>query len=136
MELETRVCRKCGCEFETDKEWARECYSCWLEKKAGKERVAALESTCRYWETIAKKGVDTQRLLDLEKQVEELEQENTELRFRVMMSSGGFTAFRGAGMPGDLQQQLPRLIQLCHPDKHGGSPAANEVTAWLLKQRR
>ena len=31
--------------------------------------------------------------------------------------------------------RLRQLLQLCHPDKHGGSLAANEVTAWLLQQR-
>jgi len=31
---------------------------------------------------------------------------------------------------------LDRLVRLCHPDKHAGSAAANEATAWLLKQRR
>jgi hypothetical protein len=30
---------------------------------------------------------------------------------------------------------LRRLIQLCHPDKHGGSAIATEATSWLLKQR-
>jgi hypothetical protein len=30
---------------------------------------------------------------------------------------------------------LRRLLQLCHPDKHGGSTMAGEVTAWLLALR-
>lgn len=30
---------------------------------------------------------------------------------------------------------LRRLIQLCHPDKHGGSTAAIEATKWLLSNR-
>ena len=29
-------------------------------------------------------------------------------------------------------ERIRKLIQLCHPDKHGGSPAANEATQWLL----
>ena len=29
-----------------------------------------------------------------------------------------------------------RLVQLCHPDRHGGSQAANDATIWLLAQRR
>lgn len=36
-------------------------------------------------------------------------------------------------VPDDL---LPKLIRLCHPDRHGGSKAANEVTSWLLEQRQ
>jgi hypothetical protein len=27
---------------------------------------------------------------------------------------------------------LRRLIQLCHPDRHGDSPASNEATRYLL----
>jgi len=30
---------------------------------------------------------------------------------------------------------LKQLILLCHPDKHGGSKLAHDVTVWLLKQR-
>jgi hypothetical protein len=36
-------------------------------------------------------------------------------------------------VPRDL---LPKLIRLCHPDKHANAAAANEVTRWLLEQRR
>lgn len=36
------------------------------------------------------------------------------------------------GIPTDM---LKRLIQLCHPDKHGGSKSATIATEWLLKQR-
>lgn len=31
--------------------------------------------------------------------------------------------------------ELRSLIQLCHPDKHEGKPAATEMTAKLLKMR-
>lgn len=31
---------------------------------------------------------------------------------------------------------LSKLIRLCHPDRHGNSPMANEVTRWLLEQRK
>jgi hypothetical protein len=30
---------------------------------------------------------------------------------------------------------LRRLIQLCHPDRHGGSEAATTATRYLLKMR-
>ena len=30
---------------------------------------------------------------------------------------------------------LPKLIQLCHPDKHNNSTTAVEVTQWLNQQR-
>lgn len=39
---------------------------------------------------------------------------------------------KGTMIPADMHR---RLIQLCHPDKHGGSSSANEVTRWLLEVR-
>jgi hypothetical protein len=37
------------------------------------------------------------------------------------------------GQPAPLPpEMLRRLIQLCHPDKHGDSQAANTATVWLL----
>lgn len=33
------------------------------------------------------------------------------------------------------RDMLRLLIYLCHPDKHGGSDAANRATAWLLSVR-
>ncbi len=31
--------------------------------------------------------------------------------------------------------QWRRLVQLCHPDRHGGSPAAHTATLWLMAVR-
>ena len=31
------------------------------------------------------------------------------------------------------QAMLRRLVQLCHPDRHGNSEAANIATSWLLE---
>ena len=33
------------------------------------------------------------------------------------------------------EQQLKHLISLCHPDKHGNSKIATNITAMLLKKR-
>jgi hypothetical protein len=46
--------------------------------------------------------------------------------------------FRAAayGKPARFDPEfLERLIRLCHPDKHGGSKLANEVTQQLLSMR-
>jgi len=32
--------------------------------------------------------------------------------------------------------RIRQLLQLCHPDKHGNSRLACEVTQWLLRQKR
>lgn len=36
----------------------------------------------------------------------------------------------------ELGEHLRALTQLCHPDRHGGSPLATSITAWLLRVRR
>lgn len=43
--------------------------------------------------------------------------------------------------PNKPQKQLDdamiqRLLRLCHPDKHNNSETSNEVTKWLLSQRK
>ena len=35
----------------------------------------------------------------------------------------------------NARANLRRLVQLAHPDKHGGSVAAAEATRWLLENR-
>ncbi len=40
---------------------------------------------------------------------------------------------RASTIPPD---RLRMLIQLAHPDRHGGSQAANDATAWLLALRK
>ena len=35
-----------------------------------------------------------------------------------------------------LKKHLPTLINYCHPDRHNNDPKANEVTAWLISQRK
>jgi len=39
----------------------------------------------------------------------------------------------GSAIPVEM---LRRLLQLCHPDKHGDSESAVKATQWLLKQRK
>jgi len=34
------------------------------------------------------------------------------------------------------QARIRQLLQLAHPDKHGGSEAATEATRWLLEKRQ
>jgi len=41
---------------------------------------------------------------------------------------------RYAVTPASIDQaMLRRLVQLCHPDRHGNSEAANIATRWLLE---
>jgi len=66
---------------------------------------------------------------ELEAQRDKLLEENARLRF----------ALRDRPKPppaGLTQERIRTLIRLCHPDKHGGSEAANEITTWLLTMRK
>jgi hypothetical protein len=36
----------------------------------------------------------------------------------------------------EFGHHLRELLQLCHPDRHNGSPLAARVTQWLLRARR
>lgn len=59
-----------------------------------------------------------------------------------------FRTFIDAYFPGILDEPIApsapvaippemyrKLLMLCHPDKHGNSETATEVTRWLLEQR-
>lgn len=39
------------------------------------------------------------------------------------------------GLESELKEQLPRLLLICHPDKHNDSQAATKATQWLLSVR-
>ena len=45
------------------------------------------------------------------------------------------SAKRGESLRAALGEHLPRMIRLCHPDRHGNSEASNIVTRWLLALR-
>jgi hypothetical protein len=42
---------------------------------------------------------------------------------------------RPAAVSSLTREQINRLLQLCHPDKHGGKQSAVEATQMLLKMR-
>ncbi|MGH8580607.1 MAG: hypothetical protein ACREVK_10980 [Gammaproteobacteria bacterium] len=58
---------------------------------------------------------------------EMLRAENAELKIQLAQRN---TTFRA-----EFATQLPRLIQLCHPDKHGNSYISNQVAKWLILQK-
>lgn len=46
------------------------------------------------------------------------------------------TAPEGKAESSITLDRVNQLIRLTHPDRHGNSPEANEVTAWLLELRQ
>lgn len=48
----------------------------------------------------------------------------------------GYQAGRASVQASPIDEvRLRELLQLCHPDKHGGSALAQRITAWLLELR-
>lgn len=66
-------------------------------------------------------------------ELQALQDEVLELRAEVLHLRGQTAVVAPAVVEPTM---LRRLLQLCHPDKHGGSTMAGEVTAWLLSLRR
>jgi hypothetical protein len=67
---------------------------------------------------------------DLKRELRTLRAENERLYDQLVPL---VTQPKQTGIPREL---IPTMICLCHPDKHGGSKAANDATRWLLEQRR
>jgi hypothetical protein len=85
-------------------------------------RVIGWSQYHQHWLAAEKSKVD---------RIAELESENRQLRTRLARFEM-LTREQEVEIPGDL---LPRLIRLCHPDRHGNSESSNRATAWLLAQR-
>jgi len=135
----TKTCCDCKEPFEVEesKAWATRCLPCWiaLQDRQGKRKVESLQAEVDYWRTRAQGGPDNSATLDaLRRKVDQLESDNLKLRLELMTAHA--KAAPGKYLPADWRDYLPRLIQLCHPDRHGGSEAANKATFWLLALKK
>lgn len=133
-----KTCIECGDSFEVDeaKAWATRCLPCWIaqQDRQGKKKVDALKAEVNYWRNRAQGKGDVAELDDLRRQIDVLRAQNRRLHADLAQARRSAAPVnRGAVIP---EGMLPRLIQLCHPDRHGGSVAANKATVWLLDQRR
>ena len=133
----TKICCDCKEQFEVEpaKAWAARCLPCWIaqQDRQGKRKVESLQAEVDYWRTRAQGGPANSEA------IESLQRKNDRLEIEVatlQMSLAVAKAATGKALPGDWRDQLPRLIQLCHPDKHSGSEAANKATVWLLGLKR
>ena len=99
------------------------------------------QRSCKFWKTKIK---DKEQRTAYEKQ-EQYWREPKEVKFGDPEFLERFEKMREeqiniAAKTYGLQKPMPievwrRLIQLSHPDKHGGSEASNEATEWLIKNR-
>ena len=103
-------CQRCGADFVTRKSWAVYCYDCY------RDRAKLLEQFDEFF-------IDADAAIYLHTRVDQL---TAELQQRPLAHDPA---------PAIPPPILRRLIQLCHPDRHGGSDAARLATLWLLEQR-
>lgn len=102
-------CTRCHSEFwrDEDQHWKRLCVSCWRESKT---QSAYTSSGDRYT------GID-----------QRLRQELAEWRSRAERAERSLASHTCPPAALDLQT-LKRIRLLCHPDKHGGSAVATEIS--------
>lgn len=109
-------CVDCGTLFYRDENetWRKRCLPCFKKSK----RVESMPVDS-YW---------LDRALAAEKQVAELQcQLYSERRTVEVLINGK----QGSSLDRELAENWRALVQLVHPDKHGGSVAANRITQWL-----
>ena len=119
------VCRDCGGTFErSDNEaWKVRCVPCF--KKSKRAESAAIDS---YW-------ID--RATVAENKVAALECQLYQERQTVEALIANQHKRPVSSLDRELAEHWRALMQLAHPDKHGGSPGATRITAWLngIKER-
>lgn len=113
---QTAYCCDCG---ETlyraaDESWKIRCVPCFKKHKAAQSEYGFQPNR---WKIQAEQ---------LAKQVEVLQIEISLLNQRRLQPSW---------IESELKERLRALIQYCHPDKHGGSSGATQLTQWLNEVR-
>lgn len=103
-----KYCSHCGGFFEAPFANAKLCLPCWKKRERAFSEYDELKALLRYYEENQRRLLADLRLA----------------RSRHMESPR---------IPSDI---LRKLILLAHPDKHGGSETANEITTWLLARRQ
>lgn len=126
------TCPDCEKPFYAEETWQRECIACWKDSKG----IDLTKGDQAFRRAQA-------RLVELESEIASLEQSrdaheaSAAKRMRALRTlKKRLDAARAAPPVALTTQQITNLLALCHPDKHGGSKRANEVTRWLLSQRR
>lgn len=120
--MEPRECGTCGRMFTPKFEWSRDCMPCFMESAKGKAWKAQKDAESN--------GFDRNKH---KQNREHEEQEKQQERSRY--NNDFRNSFRPETGPMLTKDMLRKLLQLCHPDKHGGSTLANSVTQELLKMK-
>lgn len=125
-------CCDCGKTFhrDIDETWKTRCVSCFVKSKKREEAD-------QQWQV---RAIHAERnLATAEERIEELEQEINQFQWK--MDALQLEIFNlktnpePSGLDRELAEHLRTLLQLAHPDKHGGSVASTKATQWLLTVR-
>jgi hypothetical protein len=108
-----RDCDLCERPFPAEEHWQNKCLICWKEEKEYK-----LNKADQAFIAMQAAYVDLQAELVAAKKAAKKK------------------PVSNPSPEGMSQKRIHALIKLCHPDRHGGSEAATEMTKWLLSQRR
>lgn len=113
-------CQDCGKSFlrEVDEDWKTRCIPCF--KKSKRAEPAAIDS---YW--IDRATAAESLAATLQSKVAHLEITVSNLIGQSLRQPPPSRIDR------ELAEHWRSLVQLVHPDKHGGSPGATRLTQWL-----
>ncbi|MER2527108.1 MAG: hypothetical protein ABTR07_04180 [Candidatus Competibacter denitrificans] len=136
MAIQHVACTDCGQFFtrEDGEEWKTRCLSCFKkQKRVGRNgQVAASPAPALERISVQLLRVSAQRWQ------EQFHEANAECqRLKGKLSLLELRQEYQQEVLGTLREMLPRLRQLCHPDRHSNSTAANIATTWLntLKEK-
>ena len=109
------ACVDCGDVFhrEHDETWRVRCIGCWRARQPDRDVAQYLR----------------ERISELERQIRHQQRVIDDL----LDDAVGRQCVR---IPPRVAEMIPRLVQLCHPDKHANSRASNQVTQELLALRK
>lgn len=149
---DVRDCDICGKPFVQDEDWKRLCVACWKEAKGYKMGVGDQAFVLMRDAYIHLDELSTASLERLETRVKELETDlekatadlakTRQARSKAVRAYKALRAKKGTAKtvedargPVLSEKRIKALLKLAHPDRHGGSTLATEVTKWLLKLR-
>jgi hypothetical protein len=106
-------CIDCGAAFYGEESWKVRCVPCWRKMKNRKDSTTAV-------------GNVSQELANANRKINKLE-------FKIeLLIDELIEAEQTSNIETELADRMRALISLVHPDKHGNSQTATDVTVWLL----
>ena len=132
-----KLCASSYAPFHADEDWKTLCLACFKRSKAAPIQRACADCGEAFtakatWQTLCRdcyldrKNDERQQLAAALDLVATLRRELDAKRFELSRRP--------------IERTIPlkqwrRLVQLCHPDRHGNSEAANQATRWLMEVR-